>query len=158
MCPNLHRHHARIHDPHVARSVQPQPAIDYTTEFLPHHRAGPDRVIHGEERALYPVLPIRVGPSIVIRIGHGVEAGLRFASGQRRQRRGFEQLADEPGAGHLYVEVDLDAKVIHVDLGFDERVGRRDLDCPTAERKEGPEVNADGIGVPGVVEEFNHRS
>jgi hypothetical protein len=39
----------------------------------------------------------------------------------------------------------------------DERVSGRDFHIAATEGKERPELNADGIRVPGVVEEFDDR-
>jgi len=115
-------------------------------------------VLDGVKRVPHPVLPISIRPSIVIRIRDGAEPWLRFAGGEGRERCGLEQLADEFGAGYLDVEIDVYIEVVDVDLWFDKCVGGGNLDGPPAEREKGPEVNADRIWIPSVIEEFDHRS
>jgi len=66
-------------------------------------------------------------------------------------------LADKFGCGSLCSEIDIDSKVVDGDTRFDKRVSGRDLHIAAAEGKEIPEVNANGIRIPSVVEEFDDR-
>jgi hypothetical protein len=105
------------------------------------------------------IIPNPTLPDVVRRsIGNRIESRNSLTGGEAGERSRLEKLAHELSACDLGIEVDVDAEVVDIDSRLYEGISGTDLNIATAERKEGPEVNTNSIGISSVVEEFDNGS